>query len=54
MTDLSSHVEYAFEQAEQGVSNITPDIIAMEGMTGKKTRHFYNNLFRKLHYFLKN
>ena len=47
MTDLSSHIEHAFEQAEQGVSNITHDIIAMEGMTGTKTRHFYNNLLNR-------
>jgi hypothetical protein len=44
MTDLTTHLTIAFEQAEQGLSKITQDIIAMEGMTGTKTRHFYNNL----------
>jgi hypothetical protein len=44
MTDLTTHLTIAFERAEQGLSKITQDIIAMEGMTGTKTRHFYNNL----------
>ena len=44
MADLISHIDTAFERAEQGLSNITHDIISMEGMTGTKTRHFYNNL----------
>lgn len=44
MTDLTIHLTTAFERAEQGLSKITQDIITMEGMTGTKTRHFYNNL----------
>ena len=47
MTDLITHLKSAFEQAEQGLSKITHDIIAMEGMTGTKTRHFYNNLLNR-------
>jgi len=39
-----SIIENAFHNAENGVSKITTDIIGMEGMTGTKTRHFYNNL----------
>jgi hypothetical protein len=39
-----AHIEKAFENAENGISKITADIIAMEGMSGTKTRHFYNNL----------
>ena len=38
------HIEKAFEKAENLESKITPEIIAMEGMSGTKTRHFYNNL----------
>jgi len=37
-------VETAFQNAENNISKITPDIIYMEGMSGTKTRHFYNNL----------
>jgi len=37
-------VETAFQNAENNISKITNDIIAMEGMSGTKTRHFYNNL----------
>ncbi len=48
MTDLITHLTSAFEQAEQGLSKITHDIIAMEGMTGTKTRHFYNNLLNRM------
>ena len=41
---LQTHIETAFNNAENGISKITKDIINMEGMTGIKTRHFYNNL----------
>lgn len=34
----------ALDNAENNISKITNHIIAMEGMTGTKTRHFYNNL----------
>lgn len=37
-------IEKAFEDAENNVSKITDEIIHMDGMTGTKTRHFYNNL----------
>jgi len=42
--ELEQHVELAFENAEKGKSKITDEILNMEGMSGKKTRHFYNNL----------
>src|SRR5580765_1819895 len=38
------HVEKCFEDAIAGKSKISQDIIDMEGMTGTKTRHLYNNL----------
>lgn len=46
MTPLfyKTHIERAFENAENGISKITPGVIALSGMTGTKTRHFYNNL----------
>lgn len=37
-------IDTAFLNAENNISKITNDIIAMEGMSGIKTRHFYNNL----------
>jgi hypothetical protein len=37
-------IENAFKNAENGISKITNEIISMEGMSGTKTRHFYNNL----------
>jgi hypothetical protein len=39
-----SQVNLSFKNAEEGISKISEDIINMEGMTGTKTRHFYNNL----------
>ena len=47
MIELSSHINTSFEKAERGLSNITSDIVSMEGMTGTKTRHFYNNLLNR-------
>jgi len=37
-------IEKAFDNAERGVSKITDGILSMDGMSGTKTRHFYNNL----------
>ena len=37
-------IDTAFQNAENNISKITNDIICMEGMSGTKTRHFYNNL----------
>jgi hypothetical protein len=37
-------IEKSFENAEKNVSKISDEIIKMSGMSGIKTRHFYNNL----------
>ena len=37
-------IDTAFENADNNMSKITDDIIVMDGMSGTKTRHFYNNL----------
>jgi hypothetical protein len=37
-------IKRSFNNAENNISKITPEIIKMEGMSGLKTRHFYNNL----------
>ena len=39
-----SLIDHAFQNAENHVSKITDDVLSIEGMTGTKTRHFYNNL----------
>ena len=44
METYKTVVETAFQNAENNISKITNDIINMEGMSGIKTRHFYNNL----------
>lgn len=38
------HLEKCFIDAEANTSNIGDEIKALEGATGEKTRHFYNNL----------
>jgi hypothetical protein len=45
--ELKKHIEDAFENAEKGNSKITEGILKMEGYSGKKTRHFYNNILNK-------
>jgi hypothetical protein len=44
METYKTLVETAFQNAENNISKITNDVINMEGMSGTKTRHFYNNL----------
>lgn len=44
MEKYINHLKKSFENAEKNISKISNDIINMEGMTGLKTRHFYNNL----------
>ena len=39
-----SFIDTAMDNAENGISNISDDIKTMNGITGLKTRHFYNNL----------
>jgi hypothetical protein len=46
-------IKTSFENANNHQSKLTKNILKMEGMTGKKTRHFYNNLLEhknKLNY----
>ncbi len=43
-TTYKTIIERSFQNAENNISKITNDIINMEGMSGTKTRHFYNNL----------
>jgi hypothetical protein len=44
METYKTLIETSFQNAENNISKITDEIINMEGMSGIKTRHFYNNL----------
>jgi len=45
LEDKYTHlVNTAFQNAENNISKITDDILRIHGMSGEKTRHFYNNL----------
>ena len=44
MSDLIKHIEYSLSNTNNYVSKITNEILGMDGMSGKKTRHFYNNI----------
>ena len=44
VSNLEKHIKNAFDNAEKEISKVSYEILTMEGMTGKKTRHFYNNL----------
>ena len=44
MINLVRHAQLSYQKAEAEQSKITPEILQLDGMTGKKTRHFYNNL----------
>lgn len=42
--ELINHLENSYHAAEDGKSNIGPDVLSIQGMSGAYTRHFYNNL----------
>lgn len=44
MSGLIEHIENSLNLAENYQSNITREIYCIDGMSGKKTRHFYNNI----------
>lgn len=44
MERYTAIIDTAFSNAESNISKINDEIINMEGMSGTKTRHFYNNL----------
>jgi hypothetical protein len=41
---IVEHVKNAFAAAEAGTSKLDEDVLKMRGVTGRKTRLFYNNL----------
>ena len=44
ITCYKNLVEKSFKNAENNISKLTDEILNLDGMTGIKTRHFYNNL----------
>ena len=42
--EYKEHIENAFYNAENNISKITDELLNIEGFSGSKTRHFYNNL----------
>ncbi len=39
-----THINSSIERAERDTSKLTPEVLAVDGMCGRYTRHFYNNL----------
>jgi hypothetical protein len=44
MTDLIEHLLNSFENAQEEKSKVSDEILEMEGYSGSRTRHFYNNI----------
>mgnify|MGYP005636073569 CR=1 FL=1 len=44
MSKLVSHVESCLKNTDKYISKLNEDILNMEGKSGKKNRHLYNNL----------
>ena len=44
MTSLVRHVKNMLDKTDDEISKVVPEILTMEGMSGRKTRHFYNNM----------
>ena len=44
MSNLIQHIEKSLELSNNYQSKITEKLLTMDGMSGKKTRHFYNNI----------
>lgn len=39
-----NHIENCISKADMGISKLTTDILQIEGFSGNKTRHLYNNI----------
>jgi hypothetical protein len=44
LEQLINHVNQSVDNANNNISKLTNDILDMDGMSGNKTRHLYNNL----------
>jgi hypothetical protein len=45
---MEQQIIKSIKDAENGISSISQDIINLEGMSGTKTRHFYNNVLKNI------
>jgi hypothetical protein len=41
---LIEHTKSSVDSANNNISKLTPEILSMDGMSGNKTRHLYNNI----------
>jgi len=44
LDELIKHVEKSVHNANNNISKLSIDILSMDGMSGRKTRHLYNNI----------
>lgn len=44
LEQLINHAKSSVDNANNNISKLTPDILSMDGMSGNKTRHLYNNI----------
>ena len=44
LEQLINHVNLSVENSNNNISKLTSEILSMDGMTGIKTRHLYNNI----------
>lgn len=44
LNTLINHVDQSYTNSTLGISKLTNDILEIKGMSGKKTRHLYNNI----------
>jgi hypothetical protein len=44
LEQLINHVNQSIDNSNNKISKLTPDILSLEGMSGHKTRHLYNNI----------
>lgn len=44
LEQLIEHANVAIEKSKKGLSKLSDEILRMEGMSGHKTRHLYNNI----------
>lgn len=44
LEQLINHVDSSVNNSNNNISKLTPEILSMDGMSGNKTRHLYNNI----------
>ena len=42
--EYANHIQQSFDLAQKNTSKCSSEILSMEGMSGSRTRHFYNNI----------